>query len=849
MRPATRVIAIRGAREHNLANVDLDIPRDRLVVFTGPSGSGKSSLAIDTLYAEGRRRYVESLSTYARQFLGNITKPAVDFIGGLSPAIAIEQKGTNPNPRSTVGTVTEVSDYLRVMYARAGATHCPQCGRLVQRRSVAQMVDLLLRLPAGSRCFVLSPAVRNQPGDHAGMLDAARQEGFVRARIDGEIADLNELAALDGALRHTIEVVVDRLIIKDGVRARLAESLELALKRGDGVARVAVIDGGEHVLTARHRCMDCELSFPELSPASFSFNSPQGMCVRCNGLGAIFSAPAPPDGDAVGAWMPSPAEVCGDCGGARLNPYSRAVRLGGKSIVDVSAMTIAEAAGFFGALALEGEAAIVARDALKEVRARLGFLVDVGLTYLTLERPAPTLSGGEAQRIRLASQIGSGLAGVLYILDEPSIGLHQRDHQRLLRTLERLRDLGNTVVVVEHDRDTMLAADWIVDFGPGAGERGGRVIAAGTPESLAHHPESLTGAYLSNRRCIALPQERREPGAQRIVLRGARLNNLRDVTLDLPLGLLTCVTGVSGSGKSSLITRTLIPALQNVVDRAARRRPGPYTELQGWEVIQRVIEIDQEPIGRSPRSNPATYTGLFDHIRRLFAETPEARVRGYSAGRFSFNVPGGRCEACQGQGLKEIEMHFLPDVHVTCEICAGSRYDRETLEVRYRGANIAEVLAMDVAEARDHLRSIPAIQRGLAMLMEVGLDYLRLGQPATTLSGGEAQRIKLAAELAASRRGQMLYALDEPTTGLHFEDVRRLLSVLRRLRDDGNTIVVIEHNLDVIKCADHVIDLGPEGGDEGGEVVVAGTPEDVAACASSHTGQFLRNLLDPPGRQ
>ena len=937
-------IVVRGAREHNLKNIDVEIPRERLVVITGLSGSGKSTLALDTLYAEGQRRYVESLSAYARQFLAQMEKPDVDAIEGLSPAIAIEQKSASANPRSTVATVTEIHDYLRLLYARVGRPHCPDCGQPIAAQTVQQVVDRLLALPERTRLHLYAPVVRGRKGEHRKELQELRRGGFVRVRVDGTLRELGEEIVLARTLPHTIEVLVDRLGIRPGLEKRLADSLEVAFRWGGEVVRVERLGEGETIaetllFSRRFACVECGISLPELSPRLFSFNSPQGACPACNGLGAdryfdpdllipdarkslaanavavldrrmaaqlqaVFAALARrygfgmdtsfadlssaaraillegTNGEEVEiellkggtrhtfrrAWeglvgfleqryrtTESPwhreelerfmsARPCTACGGARLRRESLAVRFGGRTIAALAALSVVEAERFFAAVELGVQEAEIARLVLKEIRARLGFLVQVGLDYLTLDRASATLSGGEGQRIRLATQIGSGLSGVLYILDEPSIGLHQRDNARLLATLRRLRDLGNTVIVVEHDRDTMLAADHLIDMGPGAGVHGGEIVAEGSPAAVMANPRSLTGRYLAGELAIATPPSRRAGSGWSLVVRGVREHNLQNVTVEIPLGTITCVTGVSGSGKSSLVIDVLHKALaQNLA--GSRERAGAHAELTGWQLLDKVIAIDQTPIGRTPRSNPATYTGLFTPIRELFAQLPEARARGYDPGRFSFNVKGGRCEACAGDGVIRIEMHFLPDVYVTCEVCGGRRYARETLEVRYRGKSIADVLDLAVGEGLELFGSLPPIVTRLVALRDVGLEYVRLGQSATTLSGGEAQRIKLARELARRATGKTLYILDEPTTGLHFEDVRRLVAVLERLADQGNTVVVIEHNLDVIKSADRVIDLGPEGGARGGRVVAAGTPEEVAATPGSHTGAYLREAL------
>ncbi len=939
-------IVVRGARAHNLKNIDVAIPRDRLVVITGLSGAGKSSLAFDTLYAEGQRRYVESLSVYARQFLEQMEKPDCDAIEGLSPAIAIEQRGTGRNPRSTVGTVTEIADYLRLLWARIGRAYCPGCGCEIRAQTVEQVVDQLRALPPETRLFLYAPVVRDRKGEHRRELEDLRRRGFVRVRIDGTMHELGDPPPLARTARHTIEVLVDRLVLRPGLERRLADSLEVAFREGEGVVLAEVAPPGESartlVFSTRHACPRCGISFPELSPRFFSFNSPHGACPACSGLGVqrrfdpalVVAHPERPlpaalaaaaeralpgfedvladlaaayRFDPATAFAELPAAVravllegsgeqevevrarrggrasvrrpfpgvlallerrlrethsswlreelegllaerpCPACAGTRLRPEARFVRVGDRTIVELSALPIREARAFVDGLALAPTEREIARPILRELGARLRFLVDVGLDYLTLDRPAATLSGGEAQRIRLATQIGSQLTGVLYVLDEPSIGLHQRDTARLLASLGRLRDLGNTVVVVEHDRDVILAADYVIDMGPGAGVHGGRVIAAGTPAEIMQAPASLTGRYLAGSEAVPVPERRRRGLGFFVGVRGARANNLRGIDVDIPLGTMTCVTGVSGSGKSTLVIDTLYAALARRLGGGGGPEPGAHDALVGWQLLDKVIEVNQAPIGRSPRSNAATYTGLFAPIRDLFAELPEARARGYGPGRFSFNVKGGRCEACAGDGLIAIEMHFLPDVFVVCEVCGGRRYNRETLEVRFKGLSIADVLDLTVSEALELLGNLPAVRPRLEALRDVGLDYLKLGQPATTLSGGEAQRVKLARELARRATGRTLYVLDEPTTGLHFADVQRLLDVLHRLVDAGNTVLLIEHNLDVVKSADYVIDLGPEGGAEGGTVVVAGTPEEVAACERSHTGAVLRRVLGAPG--
>jgi excinuclease ABC subunit A len=843
------VLAVRGARVHNLRGVDVDIPRDALVVITGVSGSGKSSLAFDTIYAEGQRRYVESLSAYARQFLEQMGKPDVDSIDGLSPAIAIEQRASSRNPRSTVGTVTELQDYLRLLYARAGDVYCYNCGERIEAQTVQTMVDAALALPERARFSVIAPVVRGAKGAHKKLLEQLRREGYIRAGIDGELWDLSQhMPSLDKARVHDIDVYVDRLVRKDGIRQRLSDSIELAVGLADGMVRIQPVEGEGQTFSERFACIDCGISYPPIEPRMFSFNNPHGACPDCDGLGLDIPAgerdraDAPPSDDEGGDPFEQRA-TCKSCNGTRLRTEARFVRIGGESLPDVTSMPLDEAHRFFTGVSLSPRQQAIGGRVLREIGDRLGFLVSVGLGYLTLDRGAATLSGGEAQRIRLATQIGSSLMGVLYILDEPSMGLHPRDTDRLLDALRRLRGLGNTVLVVEHDEATIRAADYVVDMGPRAGVHGGRVVAAGTPDEIAAHPDSLTGAYLSGAQSIAVPGSRRR-ARKTIDVRGARQHNLRGVDASFPVGVLTCVTGVSGSGKSTLVIDTLMRALQQRLGNQAGA-VGAHDALEGAHHVDRVISIDQSPIGRTPRSNPATYTGLFTQLRDLFAQLPESKVRGYKAGRYSFNVKGGRCESCQGDGILRIEMHFLPDVFVTCDVCSGKRYNRETLEVRYKGLNIAEMLELTVAEALDVLAHVPKIRHRLQTLRDVGLGYLKLGQSATTLSGGEAQRLKLSRELAKQAGGRALYVLDEPTTGLHFDDINRLLHVLQLLVDDGNTIVVIEHNLDVIKTADHVIDLGPEGGTAGGRIVAAGTPEQVAAVDGSHTGNWLRDVLRP----
>jgi excinuclease ABC subunit A len=846
-------IVIKGAREHNLKNLDVEIPRDKLVVITGLSGSGKSSLAFDTIYAEGQRRYVESLSAYARQFLEQMGKPDVDSIEGLSPAISIEQKSTSHNPRSTVGTVTEIYDYLRLLFARIGRPFCHQCGEEISAQTVQQMVDAIRALPDGSKFQILAPIVRGRKGEYRKELLEMRRAGYVRARIDGRVVELGEEIALDKQKKHTIEIVVDRLVMKgggstglttsgstsltasgagDALSKRLADSVEAALKLADGLVGVLTEEGKSLLYSEKLACIRCGVSYPEITPRVFSFNSPHGACPTCDGIGFAMPPGGPDEEDLT------LLEVCPACKGARLKPESLSVRVGRRSIAEVTQLSIRAAAGFVESLKLTEREAFIAQRILKEIRERLGFLVNVGLDYLTLDRAAATLSGGEGQRIRLATQIGSGLVGVLYILDEPSIGLHQRDNRRLLQTLLRLRDLGNTVVVVEHDAETMQAADHILDLGPGAGAQGGRIIAQGTPKEIMATKASLTGQYLRGEMAVTLPRRDRKPRGFLSVV-GARKHNLKNFTAKIPLGLLTCVTGVSGSGKSTLVLEVLFHSLSQLLYHKHPKIDG-CRELKGVTALDKVIDIDQSPIGRTPRSNPATYTGLFTFIRDLFARLPESRVRGYKPGRYSFNVKGGRCEACEGDGLIKIEMHFLPDVYVTCEVCKGRRYNRETLEVKYRDRSIADVLGMTVDEALEFFQPIPLLKAKLQTLHDVGLHYIRLGQSATTLSGGEAQRVKLSRELSKRATGRTLYILDEPTTGLHFADIQRLLDVLNRLVEAGNTIVVIEHNLDVIKNADWLIDLGPEGGDRGGEVVAEGSPCELAKVKRSYTGQVLK---------
>ena len=935
-------IVIRGAREHNLKNVNLTIPRDKLIVFTGLSGSGKSSLAFDTIYAEGQRRYVESLSSYARQFLGQMEKPDVDTIEGLSPAISIDQKSTSNNPRSTVGTVTEIHDYLRLLYARIGIPHCPKCGRVIRRQSVDEVVEQVMAFGEGARVQIIAPAVRGRKGEHVKLLEQIQKDGYVRVKVDGTVYDIADVPKLDKKVKHTIDVIVDRVVVRPGAESRLAGSLETAFAFGAGLAKVEH-GGEERLFSENYACPDCGVSIEELTPRMFSFNNPYGACPTCSGLGSLmkidpalivpneelslkqgaitvtgwqstnetgiagmyFAALGEKYGftintpfkelseDARNALLygtgserihieyrrefgegsyDSPFEgiipnlerryretqsefmkreieeymaniPCPDCMGKRLKKESLAVTVDGMNIAELSDMTVRRAREKLASLEFNKTEELIAGRILKEIDSRLGFLISVGLDYLTLSRAAATLSGGEAQRIRLATQIGSSLVGVLYILDEPSIGLHQRDNAKLISTLKNMRDLGNTLIVVEHDEETMLNADYIVDIGPGPGEHGGEVVFAGTPEEILKDEKSITGKYLSGREYIAVPAKRRETGENWLSIRGARANNLKNVNVDIPLGVFTCVTGVSGSGKSSLVNEVLKKTLLRDLNRA-RTKPGDYDSIEGIDKLDKVIDIDQSPIGRTPRSNPATYTGLFDLIRDVFAQTPDAKMRGYTNGRFSFNVKGGRCEACRGDGILKIEMHFLPDIYVPCEVCGGKRYNRETLEVKYKGKTISDVLDMTVEEALRFFAPLPKLARKLQTLYDVGLGYIKLGQSSTTLSGGEAQRVKLATELARRDTGRTLYVLDEPTTGLHTDDVKRLIAILQRLCDGGSTVVVIEHNLDVIKTADYIIDLGPEGGDMGGTVVCTGTPEQVAQCEKSYTGIYLKPMLE-----
>ncbi|HXL03422.1 MAG TPA: excinuclease ABC subunit UvrA [Bacillota bacterium] len=936
-------IVVKGARQHNLKNIDVRIPRDKLVVITGISGSGKSSLAFDTIYAEGQRRYVESLSAYARQFLGQMDKPDVDYIEGLSPAIAIDQKSGSRNPRSTVGTVTEIYDYLRLLFARIGKPHCPKCGLPITQQTVEQVVDQVIALGEGARVQVLAPVIRGKKGEHKKILEDIRKDGFVRVRVNGEVRRVDEDILLDRYKTHTIEIVVDRLVIREGIEQRLADSIELAMRQSGGTAVINVADKEDLIFSENFACIECGISFEELTPRMFSFNSPYGACPECAGLGTkeeidpelVLDTDISIMEGALVPWRRSfegtrsdffanrvikvcerfgidptvpvnrlspehlkillygagrekfrfryhdfsgnyvsretsyegvipylerkyrevrsqgireeiedfiTTRTCPACGGARLRPESLAVTVGGKSIMEVTALSCQEACDFFESLEISYRETLIAGQVLKEIRERLGFLVNVGLDYLTLDRPACTLAGGEAQRIRLATQIGSCLVGVLYILDEPSIGLHQRDNKRLISTLKNLRDLGNTVIVVEHDEETIRSADHIIDVGPGAGAEGGHIVAQGTIDDIISCDDSLTGVYLSGKEKIPVPSKRRLPNGKSLLIKGAREHNLKGIDVEIPLGMFLCVTGVSGSGKSTLVNEILYKRLSHDLNRASAK-PGAHDRVFGLEHLDRVINVDQSPIGRTPRSNPATYTGTFDIIRETFALTPEARARGYRPGRFSFNVKGGRCEACRGDGIIRIEMHFLPDVYVPCEVCRGKRYNRETLEIKYKGKTIADVLDMRVDEALEFFGNIPRIKRKLETLYDVGLGYIKLGQPATTLSGGEAQRVKLATELSRRSNGRTLYILDEPTTGLHFADIHRLLDVLDRLVDAGDTVLVIEHNLDVIKTADYIIDLGPEGGERGGTVVACGTPEEVAEAEMSYTGHFLRKVL------
>lgn len=937
-------IKIKGAKVHNLKNIDVELPRNKLIVFTGLSGSGKSSLAFDTIYAEGQRRYVESLSSYARQFLGQMDKPDVEYIEGLSPAISIDQKTTSHNPRSTVGTVTEIHDYLRLMYARIGIPHCPNCGKEIRQQTVDQMVDRIMELKSGTRIQVLAPIVRGRKGEHEKQLLELKKSGYVRVRVDGNIYELGEEIKLDKNKKHNIEVIVDRIVVKEGVGQRLSDSIETALSLSDGIIFIDVIDGEEMMFSQNYACPDCGISIEELAPRMFSFNNPFGACPTCTGLGVLmeidpdiiipnkelslsegalkvtgWNATKSDAGSMAGMYFTAlskhykfsldtpvkdlPKDIidkilygtgkekievhyareygngtfkmafegiirnlerryretsseamkteieqymstvtCPTCHGDRLKKESLAVTVGGISIAELSKKSITEARQFINSLILSSSETIIAERIVKEVNARLGFLENVGLDYLTLARSAGTLSGGESQRIRLATQIGSSLVGVLYILDEPSIGLHQRDNDKLLQTLVELKNIGNTLIVVEHDEDTIRKADYILDMGPGAGEHGGVIVAQGTLEDILNNEKSITGQYLSGKKKIEVPKERRESNGEWLTIKGAKQNNLKDIEVKFPLGVITCVTGVSGSGKSSLVNEILFKALYRDLNRS-KVRPGKYDEIIGIENLDKVIDIDQAPIGRTPRSNPATYTGVFDHIRDIFAMTTDAKTHGYKKGRFSFNVKGGRCEACSGDGIIKIEMHFLPDVYVPCEVCKGQRYNRETLDVHYKGKNIYDVLEMTVEEALIFFENVPQIKTKLQALFDVGLGYIKLGQPSTMLSGGEAQRVKLATELSKRSTGRTLYILDEPTTGLHVADVARLIEIIQRLAEGGNTVVIIEHNLDVIKTADYIIDLGPEGGDKGGTIIATGTPEEVAENPNSYTGQYLKKIL------
>lgn len=936
-------IYIKGAQAHNLKNLELRLPRNKLIVFTGVSGSGKSSLAFDTLYAEGQRRYVESLSAYARQFLGQMEKPKLDYIEGLSPAISIEQKAASKNPRSTVGTVTEIYDYLRILFARVGTQYCYNCGDKVGSQTVDELVDHIMQNPQGTRIQILAPIVQNRKGEHKEELEEARREGFVRVKINGKMRDLSEDIQLDKKSKHNIDIIVDRLVVKENIRSRMIDSVETALKLTDGFLRVDYVDEDrQEILSESNSCARCGISYPELTPQHFSFNSPIGMCPECNGLGTKMEfdpdliVPDKSKSILEGAvanwgdlnkkkrswtlqtlralsknfkfsletpWKDLPTKIqemllygsrnkrfnlkwrtgsgygsystrwegiiptlkrrmaqtrskymrqyymkfisdkpCPYCEGKKLRQESLAVRIAGKNIHDITTLSISNAKQFFENLNLEGNQKLIAQEVLKEIINRLNFLINVGLHYLTLNRKAPTLSGGESQRIRLASQIGSSLVGVMYILDEPSIGLHQRDNRRLINMLQHLRDLGNTILVVEHDEEMIRTADQILDFGPRAGVHGGEIVFQGNVKQIVNAERSLTGKYLASKLKINLPDKRRNPDFRKIIVKKAAQNNLKNIDVTIPVGVFTCVTGVSGSGKSSLINQILYPALANIVNKASKPE-GKYAGITGQKYINKVIDIDQQPIGRTPRSNPATYIKLFDPIRKLFAELPASKIRGYQPGRFSFNVKGGRCEACQGAGVKQIEMHFLPDIFVTCEVCKGKRYNHETLAVKYKNKDISEILDMDVQEAMELFQNVPKIAKKLQTLIDVGLEYIKLGQPSTTLSGGEAQRVKLARELSKTSTGSTLYILDEPTTGLHFHDIKKLLQVLQRLVSMGNSVIVIEHNLDVIKCADYIIDLGPEGGDEGGRIVATGTPEEIAANKASYTGKYLKPYL------
>jgi len=835
-----KYIVIRGAREHNLKGINLEIPRDKFVIITGPSGSGKSSLALDTIYAEGQRRYVESLSAYARQFLDQMDKPEVDFIDGLSPAISIEQKNTAKNPRSTVGTITEIYDYLRLLYARIGRPHCYQCGREIASQTVQQIVDQVMGLPLETKVQVLAPIIRGKKGEFHKQLRELQRQGFLRVRVNGVIRELTDEIELDKNKKHQIEIVVDRLVIQEPIKARLTDSVEIALKLAEGLVLIQPGNASELLFSERFACIECGISLPEITPQLFSFNSPYGACRACGGLGMRPSGDGSSDHNGEENYIDS--QPCPTCQGQRLRPEALAIKIADKSVSQLTALNINQAQEFFKQLSLSSHQYFIASNILKEINARLDFLAEVGLDYITLDRSAATLSGGESQRIRLATQIGSRLVGVLYILDEPTIGLHPRDNQRLLRLLKGLRDLGNTVIVIEHDRDTIMTGDYIIDLGPGAGVHGGYLVARGTPGDILLNKDSLTGKYLSGKVSITLPTKRRLPAQGWLTIHQARQHNLKDIEVKIPLGLFTCITGVSGSGKSTLLVEILYRGLKQLL-RGHRAMAGNCQQISGFERVDKVINIDQSPIGRTPRSNPATYTGIFTRIRDLFAQLPESRNRGYQPGRFSFNIKGGRCEACQGDGIIKVEMYFLPDIYVPCEVCRSKRFNRETLEIKYKGRSIADILDMTVDQACIFFQHIPRIVGKLETLRSVGLGYIKLGQSATTLSGGEAQRVKLAKELSRKSTGQTVYILDEPTTGLHFADIDKLLEVLNRLVDAGNTVIVIEHNLDVIKTADYIVDLGPEGGEAGGEVIAYGTPEEVAHVCRSYTGRFLKDIL------
>jgi excinuclease ABC subunit A len=838
-------IKVRGAREHNLKNINVDIPRNKMTVITGLSGSGKSSLAFDTIYAEGQRRYVESLSSYARQFLEQLQKPEVDSITGLSPAISIEQKTTSNNPRSTVGTVTEIYDYLRLLYARVGIPHCYNCGKLISSQSIDQMIDRVMELPNNTKIHVLAPMIRGKKGEYLAEFRKWMKQGYVRARIDGQVIELADAKKLEKTKSHDIDLFIDRLILKDNIRVRLSDSLETALRLTEGLAKIEVVDKKEFInLSSQSACIDCGVSYPEVEPRLFSFNNPRGACPICNGLGKNRPLDVVDEEDL----SLEDLKPCKECNGLRLRKEALFILLGGKNIAEASQINASELKGFISSLKFTSREKEIADKVRKEILERLNFLSKVGVDYLSLDRPSQTLSGGESQRIRLATQIGSSLIGVLYVLDEPSIGLHPRDHGRLLETLRNLRDLGNTILLVEHDDETIRAADHVIDLGPGAGKLGGDLISVGTPEEIITDPKSLTGAFLSGRKQISIPTQRRPGSLLKLILKGATGNNLKNVDLELRLGTLNVITGVSGSGKSTLIIDTLYKALsQHFYDN--KNEPAPYVSLTGLDNLDKVIDIDQSPIGRTPRSNPATYTGLFTLIRDLFSHLPDSKMRGYKLGRYSFNVKGGRCEACEGDGMLKIEMHFMPDVYVKCDTCQGRRYNPETLEVKYKDKSIADVLEMEVDEAYTFFEKIPTVRQKLQTLKDVGLGYIGLGQNSTTLSGGEAQRVKLSKELSKRSTGKTLYILDEPTTGLHFEDVRKLLEILQTLVDQGNTVIIIEHNLDVAKVADHIVDLGPDGGNAGGEIVAQGTPEDVMKVSRSYTGQFLKKILAPTRNQ